>query len=65
MTRLSLAILGTAAILTSALAGPAMAKSTMATGAKDKQVCPTPKDRATCNAARPIVANGFATQTLS
>jgi len=35
MTRLSLAILGTAAILTSALAGPAMAKGTM-TG--DKQV---------------------------
>ena len=38
MTRLSLAILGTTAILTSALAGPAMAKSTMATGAKDKKV---------------------------
>jgi hypothetical protein len=38
MTKLSLAILGTAAILTSALAGPAMAKSTMAEGAKGKQV---------------------------
>jgi hypothetical protein len=37
MTRLSLAILGTAAILTSALAGPAMAKGTLAQGAKDKQ----------------------------
>jgi len=37
MTRLSLAILGTTAILTSALAGPAMAKDTMAQGAKDKQ----------------------------
>ena len=37
MTRLSLAILGTAAILTSALAGPAMAKGNMAQGAKDKQ----------------------------
>jgi hypothetical protein len=37
MMRLSLAILGTAAILTSALAGPAMAKGTMAQGAKDKQ----------------------------
>jgi hypothetical protein len=37
MTRLSLAILGTAAILTSALAGPAMAKGTMTTAAKDKQ----------------------------
>jgi hypothetical protein len=38
MMRLSLAILGTAAILTSALAGPATAKGTMAKGAKDKQV---------------------------
>jgi hypothetical protein len=38
MTRLSLAILGAAAILTSALAGPATAKGTMAKGAKDKQV---------------------------
>jgi hypothetical protein len=38
MTRLSLAILGTAAILTSALAAPATAKGTMAKGAKDKQV---------------------------
>jgi hypothetical protein len=38
MTRLSLAILGIAAILTSALAAPAMAKGTMAKGAKDKQV---------------------------
>ena len=38
MTKLSLAILGTAAILTSVLAGPAMAKGTMAKGAKDKQV---------------------------
>jgi hypothetical protein len=36
MTRLSLAILGIAAILTSA-AGPAMAKGNMAQGAKDKQ----------------------------
>lgn len=38
MTRLSLAILGTAAILTSAFAGPAIAKGTVAQGAKDKQV---------------------------
>src|SRR4051794_27754110 len=38
MMKLSLAILGTAAILTSALAGPAMAKGAMAQeGAKDKQ----------------------------
>ena len=37
MTRLSLAILGTAVILTSTLAGPAMAMGTMAKGAKDKQ----------------------------
>jgi hypothetical protein len=38
MMRLSLAILGTAAILTSGLAGSAMAKGTMVKGAKDKQV---------------------------
>jgi len=38
MTRLTLAILGTAAILSSVLAGPATAKGTMANGAKDKQV---------------------------
>jgi hypothetical protein len=38
MKRLSLAILGTAAILTSALAGPAMAQGTMAHGAKNKQM---------------------------
>ena len=38
MTKLSLAILGTAAILTSALSGPAMAKGTMAKGAKGEQV---------------------------
>jgi hypothetical protein len=38
MTRLSLAILGTAAILTSALAAPATAKGTMAKGAKNKPV---------------------------
>ena len=38
MTKLSLVILGTAAILTSALAVPAIAKDTMAKGAKDKQV---------------------------
>jgi hypothetical protein len=37
MTKLSLAILGTAAIFTSTLAGPAMAMGTMAKGAKDKQ----------------------------
>jgi hypothetical protein len=37
MTKLSLAILGTAAILTSALAGPAMAKGTMAKAAKGEQ----------------------------
>ena len=38
MKRLSLAILGTAAILTSALAGPALAKGTTARDANDKQV---------------------------
>ena len=38
MMRLSLAILGTAAILTSGLAGPATAKGTMVKGAKDNQV---------------------------
>jgi len=38
MTKLSLAIIGTAAILISAATGPAMAKGTMAKGAKDKQV---------------------------
>jgi hypothetical protein len=38
MTKLSLVILGTAAILTSALAVPAIAKDTMAKGAKDKRV---------------------------
>jgi hypothetical protein len=38
MMRLSLAILGTAAILTSGLASPAMAKGTMAKDVKDKQV---------------------------
>jgi len=38
MTRLSLAILGTAAILTSVLAGPALAKGTTARNANDKQV---------------------------
>jgi hypothetical protein len=37
MTRLSLAILGTAAILTSALASPAMAEGTTTKGMKDKQ----------------------------
>jgi hypothetical protein len=37
MTRLSLAILGTAAILTSALTGPTMAEGPMVKGAKDKQ----------------------------
>jgi hypothetical protein len=38
MIRLSLAILGTAAILTSGFAGTAIAKGTMTKGAKDKQV---------------------------
>ena len=37
MTRLSLAILGTAAILTSALASLAMAEGTTTKGMKDKQ----------------------------
>jgi hypothetical protein len=37
MTRLSLAILGTAAILTSALASPALAEGTTTKGMKDKQ----------------------------
>lgn len=38
MMKLSLAIIGTAAILISAVAGPAMAKGTMAKGMKGKQV---------------------------
>jgi hypothetical protein len=38
MMKLSLAILSTAAILTTSLGGPAMAKGTMGKGAKDKQV---------------------------
>ena len=38
MTKLSLAIIGTAAILMSAVAGPAMAKGTTAKGVNDKQV---------------------------
>jgi hypothetical protein len=45
MTKLSLAILGTAAILTAALAGPSLAKGTMANGAKDKQATEAKTDR--------------------
>jgi hypothetical protein len=38
MIKLSIAIIGTAAIIASSLASPAMAKGTMAKGLKDKQV---------------------------